>query len=465
MLGTKEWHISREMPREPIDTCWTQCPRPQQGEIFLSWFTRIARANCADPLSIYSRLLGDPAIPNAFFTRIELLPKQKAKLIAKLESFVANVTDQLKNMPEFKVTEGPRVKNWNFLNIVRETPRFCPLCLKSDEFPFFRHNWHLPFMTVCPTHQILLRDCCPHCYTPVTYWNTAWNTPMTTCPNCLKILTGDEMFAQQLLSCEMIQFQQDLLDIYNTGILQGRRVEVQEFFQYIWRIAASSGVDPLIGEFSSNHTLSTERVHKALDRVLKAIQADGSIIQNPFINKIKTSQQIASDFQNIRTSGEYTPSEWEVAEIRYKTIKPLLGMGHRTALDVTNAGIQGNVSQKTVYNWMVLYHKGGVRALIPQNKKSGRRRTVYPPEVEDLCNAYFHRHLSVATESNPVPIRKFWIRFKDKCLSRGWRPSQIPRIGLFYKRYESIQENFKMMGRGSANPAKIETNPAGNSPL
>lgn len=38
---------------------------------------------------------------------------------------------------------------------------FCPVCL--DERPFFRRQWRLAFWTVCPRHQVLLRDACPSC--------------------------------------------------------------------------------------------------------------------------------------------------------------------------------------------------------------------------------------------------------------------------------------------------------------
>ncbi|MCF7752455.1 TniQ family protein [Bacillus subtilis subsp. subtilis] len=38
---------------------------------------------------------------------------------------------------------------------------FCPVCLA--EGPFFRRQWRLAFWTVCPHHQVMLRDACPSC--------------------------------------------------------------------------------------------------------------------------------------------------------------------------------------------------------------------------------------------------------------------------------------------------------------
>src|SRR5271157_2042130 len=144
---------------------------------------------------------------------------------------------------------------------------------------------------------------------------------------------------------------------------------------------------------------------------------------------------------------------------------PLLGMFHRTALDVTSVAKQETINQKTVYNWLARYKSGGLKALIPQHKKSGRKPAVYPSEVEDLCKAYINKHISLVSESNTEPIRKSWIRFNDDCLSKGWNPSQIPKIGTFYKKYRLIQENFIMKGQLSSSPAAIETKDAVNSPL
>lgn len=458
MLRTKDWYISRDLPGEDLDHHWTQCPSPQPGEVFLSWFTRIAKVNCADPLTLYTHLLGNHASPSTLFARIEMFPKQKALLIAKLEPFVGRVVDQLKLLPKFK--GGCCAQNWNFLNLVNESPRYCPSCLNSDKEPYIRHDWHLPFVTACPTHQILLWDCCPHCYSPISYWNSAWNAPMTTCPYCLKELADEEMFIRKLQSREIIQFQQDLLEIYKTETLQKRPIEIQEFFRHLWRIAASVSVDQSIGEFSHESALSTERVQKALNLVLKAIQADGNLIQTPFLEVINKGDKETCDLHDLRNSGEYSSMEWEIAEFRYKIIKPLLVLPHRTALDVNNVANQGNISQKTAYNWIGSYKRGGIKALIPQHKKAGRRRTTYPPEIEVLCDAYIHRHLSLQSGLNPEPIRRSWTRFNNECIRKGWPPSQIPKIGTFYAKYKIIQENLVLKKRISSSSLEIKTNEA-----
>ncbi|WP_374580361.1 TniQ family protein [Pseudoduganella sp.] len=43
------------------------------------------------------------------------------------------------------------------------SPMYCPACLASDPYPFFRVSWRIAFNTRCPVHGCLLRDSCPNC--------------------------------------------------------------------------------------------------------------------------------------------------------------------------------------------------------------------------------------------------------------------------------------------------------------
>lgn len=45
----------------------------------------------------------------------------------------------------------------------------CPLCLDGDEVPYYRRAWRLAFMTICPTHQVMLHDRCPQCESPLSF--------------------------------------------------------------------------------------------------------------------------------------------------------------------------------------------------------------------------------------------------------------------------------------------------------
>ena len=43
--------------------------------------------------------------------------------------------------------------------------RYCPDCLREDDIPHIRKSWRLAWTYVCPTHQRLMEEKCPHCYT------------------------------------------------------------------------------------------------------------------------------------------------------------------------------------------------------------------------------------------------------------------------------------------------------------
>lgn len=47
--------------------------------------------------------------------------------------------------------------------------QFCPLCLSSDEVPYYRRSWRLAFMTICPLHEVMLLDRCQGCGSPLSF--------------------------------------------------------------------------------------------------------------------------------------------------------------------------------------------------------------------------------------------------------------------------------------------------------
>lgn len=47
--------------------------------------------------------------------------------------------------------------------------QFCPMCLASDEDPYFRKYWRLALYTECEKHHILLQDRCSNCGSPINF--------------------------------------------------------------------------------------------------------------------------------------------------------------------------------------------------------------------------------------------------------------------------------------------------------
>lgn len=41
--------------------------------------------------------------------------------------------------------------------------KYCPVCLASDQTPYFRQSWRLASTYICPLHRVILRDSCHQC--------------------------------------------------------------------------------------------------------------------------------------------------------------------------------------------------------------------------------------------------------------------------------------------------------------
>lgn len=47
--------------------------------------------------------------------------------------------------------------------------QYCSMCLAGDADPYYRKRWRLAFYTECDVHQVLMRDRCPECASPVCF--------------------------------------------------------------------------------------------------------------------------------------------------------------------------------------------------------------------------------------------------------------------------------------------------------
>lgn len=67
----------------------------------------------------------------------------------------------------------------------KNSSAFCPLCLKTDPFPYFRKSWRFSWVTSCEIHNILLHSACPHCKWPIhLHMHTLENTNFSYCTFC-----------------------------------------------------------------------------------------------------------------------------------------------------------------------------------------------------------------------------------------------------------------------------------------
>lgn len=62
--------------------------------------------------------------------------------------------------------------------------RFCPICLREDQHPYFRRRWRLSFSTACISHKCFLIDRCPNCGSPITLYRSLWGKEFPVCMRC-----------------------------------------------------------------------------------------------------------------------------------------------------------------------------------------------------------------------------------------------------------------------------------------
>lgn len=153
-------------------------PQPKPDEIFSSWFCRIAQENSIKLHTLEVQLWGRG---KQIWTRdIDRSIDAPTLALVALVSGTAmeRAQDTCLRSYEGKLFERLNVagnSNWilpaGVFHRTRKRPgmQFCPLCLASDEIPYYRKAWRLALSTFCDVHDALLHDCCPKCHSPVMF--------------------------------------------------------------------------------------------------------------------------------------------------------------------------------------------------------------------------------------------------------------------------------------------------------
>jgi hypothetical protein len=155
-------------------------PHPLSGELFSSWFVRLAFANVSKVHSFAIEMFGqeygysfwnrdiDCFIDSNHISQISTRTGLSESEIFKttIKSYEGILFSKLNSgfnkwILPCGIYHRTRKSNW----IV-----YCPLCLTADPEPYFRKNWRLAFFTVCPVHQIHMLDTCSKCGRPINFF-------------------------------------------------------------------------------------------------------------------------------------------------------------------------------------------------------------------------------------------------------------------------------------------------------
>jgi hypothetical protein len=93
--------------------------------------------------------------------------------------------------------------------------RYCPGCLAERE-PYFRLDWRLAFVTVCPRHRLPLLERCGDCRAFCLFAKVDVHRPFGSCHHCHRLLAsmGKDVDEELALQIELhLEFQKTVLSV------------------------------------------------------------------------------------------------------------------------------------------------------------------------------------------------------------------------------------------------------------
>ncbi|MEO8129823.1 MAG: TniQ family protein [Bryobacteraceae bacterium] len=206
------------MGPQPPGALWPLRPRPCPGELFSSWLVRVAR--CYEmPVETFCRAVwpgrkvwrGD-ADRQIDDEALRLLSGKTGVTYAELFSLTLRTYEPDACQP----WEDEFARNLYFRGAhTSHAIRFCPCCV-AERPHYFRRDWRLAFVTVCPRHRLPLLERCESCRAPCLFAKVAVDRPLASCYRCHRYLggmakdTGEEMALQIELH---VEFQQKVLSV------------------------------------------------------------------------------------------------------------------------------------------------------------------------------------------------------------------------------------------------------------
>jgi transposase-like protein len=178
---------------------WPAPIKPLEDELLSSWLVRLSEAHGLT-FSNFCRAVWPKK--GVRLLDLEILPKAEVlnTLTEKTGTPMARV--EATTLTEYDgplfIVSSPRNVQWVIRygrNRNREAPQcglqYCPECLKEDQYPYFRRQWRLAIVVICPRHRLQLRDCCHWCGQAVRIIQSLVNDAegrlsgtITTCWNC-----------------------------------------------------------------------------------------------------------------------------------------------------------------------------------------------------------------------------------------------------------------------------------------
>lgn len=370
MAASSGWEVSTDLLADNPSATWDFCTQPLLGESFLSWFTRLAKVNCSDARLLYKELRKSPS-PHPknveeSGARLEQTESSEQVRIKLIELLVPHVKIPPKDLRSFKCESTSHKGYWDYLNTPLATPRYCPACLENDKTPYFRAYWFSKPHLVCPIHEILLRETCPHCGNFVEFWKTNWNEGINICAHCHQDLLKD---AAGVFIVHNVELFLEIQQVHEKGIFRSSHVDPPHFFRQLWKIISLERVHPVIQEnIGCGKFIPAEILLQAMIIGLNCLVDDPERLELPFkcafdnlkfatkkLLKIHEKELPISADSHGTVLATSSPSKSYIRPQRpLHHLKPREILAIKEALEegtrVTDLSRQYKVSRMTIYN-------------------------------------------------------------------------------------------------------------------
>ena len=120
---------------------WPIHLKPLEDELLSSWMVRLARAYGVKPVSFWNRVWKPDAVAYRFVDRsapVELMLLLSSGTGTCCERVVQTTLQPLAGVRSIPAAVG--------------VLRYCPACLAADPVPYFRRQWQMGFLLLCPVH-------------------------------------------------------------------------------------------------------------------------------------------------------------------------------------------------------------------------------------------------------------------------------------------------------------------------
>ena len=108
--------------------------------------------------------------------------------------------------------------------------KFCSVCLREDQVPYFRKKWRLIFYNICHKHKCRLYEHCPSCKKRLNISKMYNNElPFTYCGHCGFELKKSRRLAINKKYSSSLKYQNDIFKVIHDGYIQLGNTPIYSF--------------------------------------------------------------------------------------------------------------------------------------------------------------------------------------------------------------------------------------------